>query len=67
MTPIQRGGNLGVKSVKMLYFLKIFLFTPGHGSDQLNVIIMITKEGSTKIVTFMSPGQGFFLWYGLAI
>ena len=36
-------------------FLLLFLSTLGHGSDQVNSFVMMTKEGSTKIVNFMTP------------
>ena len=42
--------------VKMHFFIN-FLFTPRHRSDKLN-IVMMTKEGFTKIVNFMTPGAG---------
>ena len=34
-------------------FLLLFFSTLGHGSDE-----MITREGSSKIVNFMTPGAG---------
>ena len=38
MTSTPRGGNVGIKSVKLMYFLKEFLFsTPEHGSDKLSI------------------------------
>ena len=52
----KEGGNFGVKSVKLLFN---FLSTQGHGADKLKCIVMMTKEGSTKIVNFMTLGQGF--------
>ena len=36
----------------------MFFPTPRHRSDKPNVVMM-SKEGSTKIVNFMTPGQGF--------
>ena len=58
MTPIQRGGNFGVKSVKLLYFFKNLLLYPKALIKQTNYVVMMTKEGSTKIVNFMTPGVG---------
>ena len=37
-----------------MYFLKIFFSTPG----QIKCIVIMTKEGSTKIVNFMNPVVG---------
>ena len=42
--------------VKMRYFLKI-LFIPRQKS-QIKYIVMMTKEGATKIVNRMIPGAG---------
>ena len=39
-------------------FLKIFFFTPRHRPDKTLYIVMITNEGSNKMVTLMDPGQG---------
>ena len=58
MTPTQRGGNFGVKSVKLIYFLKNRLHYSGAWFRQTKCIVMMTKEGSTKIVNFMTPGAG---------
>ena len=52
ITPSQRGGNFGVKSVKLLYFLKILVVL---------YVVMMTKEGSTKIVNCMTPGAGILV------
>ena len=49
---------MGVKSVKLIYFFKILLFYSGAWSIQSNCIVMMTKEGSIKIVNFMTPGAG---------
>ena len=56
MTPTPRGGNLGVKSAKLMYFLKNLLLYLGAWFRQTKYIVLITKEGSTKIVNFMTPG-----------
>ena len=37
----------------------LLLFTLGHGSDKLSIcVVMMTKEGSTKIISFITPGAG---------
>ena len=46
-----RGGNFGVKIEKLMYFFKKFRHT--------RCVVMMTKGGSTKIVNFITPGQGF--------
>ena len=56
-TPIPRGSNFGVKSVKF-YFLKSLLLYSGAWLRQTKCIVMMAKEGSTKIVNFMTPGAG---------
>ena len=50
MTPTPRGDNFGVKSIK-------FMSSPQRESEKLCIygIVMMTKEGSTKIVNFMNP------------
>ena len=53
MTPTQRGGNLGVKSVKMHYFFKNLLLYSCASSRQTEYIVMMSK-----IVNFMTPGAG---------
>ena len=58
MTPTQRGGNWGVKSVKLLYFLKNLLFYSQALIRQTKYVGMMTKEGSTKIVNFMTHSAG---------
>ena len=57
--PIPRGGNFGVKSVKKNHFSKQLLLYSGAWYLQTKGIVIITKEGSTKIVNFITPGQGF--------
>ena len=32
--------------------------TPRHRSEKTKYIVMMTKEGATKIVNFMTPGAG---------
>ena len=59
MTPTQRGGNLGAKSVKLMYFFKNLLLYSQALIIQTKYVVMMTKEGSTKIVNFMTPrGRG---------
>ena len=58
MTPTPRGGNFGVKSVKLMYSFKNLLLYSGACAIQTKCIVMITKERSTKIVNFMTPGRG---------
>ena len=43
--------------VKLHYFLKNRLLYSLVYIRQTKYLVMMTKEGSTKIVTFMSPGQ----------
>ena len=58
MTPHPKGGNFGVKSVKLLYFLENLLLYSQALIRQTKYVVMMTKEGSTKIVNFMTPGVG---------
>ena len=53
-----RGGNSAVKNVKLMYFLENLLQYSQAYIRQTKYIIMMTKEGSTKIVTFMTPEAG---------
>ena len=48
---------MGVKSVKLMYFLKNLLLYSQALIRQTKYVVM-TKEGSTKIVNFMTPGAG---------
>ena len=57
-TPKGGGGNSGVKSVKLMYFLKNLLLYSQALIRQTKYVVMMTKEGSTKIVNFMTPGAG---------
>ena len=57
MTPYTKGGNFGVESVKVMYFLKNLLYSQTL-IRQTKYIVMLTKEGSTKIVNFLTPGAG---------
>ena len=43
--------------VKMHYFFKNLLYSQAM-IRQTKYIVMMTKEGSTKIVNFMTPGAG---------
>ena len=44
--------------VKMHYFFKNLLLYSQAYIRQTKYIVLINKEGSTKIVTFMTPGAG---------
>ena len=57
MTPTPGGDNFGVKSVKLMYFSKNLLYFQAQ-IRHTKYIVMLTKEGSTKIVNFMTPGAG---------
>ena len=50
-----RGGNQGEKRVKSMYLFKKKFYSFAW-FRQTMCIVMITKEGSTKIVNFMTPG-----------
>ena len=58
-TPKGGGGNFGgVKSVKLLYFVKkSSSLLPGI-DQTYQYVEMMTNEGSTKIVNCMTPGVG---------
>ena len=45
--------------VKMYYFFKSLHLYSQALIRQTMYIVIITKEGSTKIVSFTTPGQGF--------
>ena len=49
-------GNFGVKSVKLMYFLKNLLLYSGGWFRKTECIVIMTKEVSTKIVNFMTTG-----------
>ena len=44
--------------MKIHYFFTNLLLYSGAQIRQTKYIVMMTKEGSTKIVTFMTPGAG---------
>ena len=52
------GGNLGVKRVKLMYFLKCLPLCSGAWFRHTKCIVIMTKVGSNKIVNFMTPGTG---------
>ena len=56
MTLTPRGGNFGVKSVKLIYFFKNLLLFSGAWFRQTKYVVMINKVGSTKIVNSTTPG-----------
>ena len=41
-----------------MYFVKNLLLYHGERSIQTKCVVMMTKEGSTKILNFMTPGGG---------
>ena len=50
------GGNFWVKSVKLMYFLKNLLLYSQALIRQTKYVVIMTKEGSIKIVNLMTPG-----------
>ena len=55
----QRRGNFVIKIVKLMYFLKNLLLYPGACFRRNKCIVMMTNEGYTNIVNFMTPrGKG---------
>ena len=46
--------------VKNALFLKNLILYSQAQNRQTKYIVMMTKEGSSKIVDFITPGQGFF-------
>ena len=57
MTPTPGGCDFWGKKCKIAVFLyKIFFSTQGAWFRQTKCIVMMTKEGSTKTVKFMTPG-----------
>ena len=51
-------GNSEVKSVKLVYFFENLLLYSEAYIRQTKCIIVMTKEVSTKIVNFVTPGTG---------
>ena len=49
---------------KQHYFFKIPLPFSGTRFRQTTCKVIMTKKGSTKILNFMTPGQGFLCWGG---
>ena len=45
--------------VKMFYFFLKYSSTLWHISDRLKIMLIITKERSTKIINFITSGAGF--------
>ena len=58
MTPTPKGGNLGVKSEELMNFFKNLFLYSGAWFSQTKCIEMMTKEVSTKIVNYLTPGAG---------
>ena len=50
--------NLGVKSVKLMYFVENIILYFGAWFRQTKYKVMMTKEGSTKFVNFMTTWAG---------
>ena len=67
MTLAQRGGNFGVKCVKLLYFFKNLLLFSQALIRQTKYVIKKTKEGFTTIVNFMTPAGAGVLVQDVAI
>ena len=64
-TPLLRCGHKSL-IVKMHYFFKNRLLYSQAQIRQTKYVVMITKEGSTKIENFMTPGAGVLV-LGVAI
>ena len=60
-TPLVLGCGHLSHIVKMHYFFKNLLLYSQEYIGQTKYIVLINKEGSTKIVTFMTPGAGVLL------
>ena len=58
MTPTTMGGNIGVKGVKLMYFLKTLLLYSGAEFRHTKYLVMMTNEGSTKYLDFTTPEAG---------
>ena len=59
MTPTPRRGNFGVICEYLMYFLEnLFLLYSEAWFRQTKYVVMMTKEGSTKIVNVMIPVAG---------
>ena len=52
---------IGLKSEKLMHFLKKNLPYLGHVSDTFKCIGLIIKEGSTQVLNFMTPGAGILV------
>ena len=61
MNPTPREGNLVLKNVKFTYCFENLLIYSVTWFRQTNCIVMMTKEGSSKIINFMTPGAGVLL------
>ena len=58
MTPLQKEVIYGVKSEELMNFLKNLFLYSGAWFSQTKCIEMMTKEVSTKIVNYFTPGVG---------
>ena len=54
---VLRRGHIG-KIVKMHFFFKDLLLYSQAQIRQTKYVVMMTKEGFTKIINFMTPGAG---------
>ena len=52
------GGTFGVKCVKVIFFFKNLHLYSGAWFIQTQCIVKMTKDGSTTVVKFMTPGGG---------
>ena len=60
MTPNPSGGG-GGNFGNLVYFYKNLLLHSGAWFRQTKSIVMMTKDRSTKIQNFMTPGAGFLI------
>ena len=58
MTPYPKGRYFGVKSVNLMYFFKNLLLYSQALIRQTKYVVMITKEGFTIMINFLTPQAG---------
>ena len=58
MTPNLRGLNFGIKTVKLMFFVKTLLLYSRTSSRQSEYIMIKSKECSNKIVNVITAGAG---------
>ena len=58
-------GGGGERSLNVMYFFKNLLLYSGVWFIQTKCVVLMTVEGFTKIVIFMTPGAGAwsYKWY----